>query len=353
MGKLKLFRPSKTTSMTAQQRIGYLDAVRVFACLFIIIIHSPMPNIGTNALVLDAISLYMAPGLGLFFMVSGALLLPVKGSGEAFLRHRLGKVVCPTLFWTCFYLLANALYYGTSGEETLRSVLSIPFSPQGQGVMWFMYTLVGLYFLAPILSPWLRQATRRELEIVLLLWAITLCFPLLERCVNIDTSASGALFYFSGYAGYFLLGYYLHTYRPHFSLWFLLALFIVPSAVAVVFKLCNISVDFYKVFWYLSIFCVQMSFAWFLLAQRQAHWFAPRPWLTRLSNSCFGIYLIHIFVMRYVLWRCPFMASLGGVGQIVFTTVLTFLLSYGITLCIARLPWATYIIGTGGGRKHP
>lgn len=332
----------------AQQRIGYLDAVRVFACLFIIIIHSPMPNIGTNALVLDAISLFMAPGLGLFFMVSGALLLPVKGSGEAFLRKRLGKVVGPTLFWTCFYLLANVLFFGTPIEETLRSVLSIPFSAQGHGVMWFMYTMIGLYLLAPILSPWLRQASRREVEIVLIVWAVTLCFPLLERCVSINTTASGMLYYFSGYAGYLLLGYYLHTYRPHFSLLFLLALFVIPAAVAVGFKLGNISVDFYKVFWLLSIFCVQMSFAWFVLAQRQAHWFAPRPWLTHLSNSCFGIYLVHIFVMRYVLWRLPFMATLGGVGQIVLTVVLTLLLSYAITLLIARSHWATYIIGTGG-----
>ena len=52
-------------------------------------------------------SLYNLPGerkygIGMFFMVSGALLLPIKISTKQFLHRRLKKIVGPILFWTFF-----------------------------------------------------------------------------------------------------------------------------------------------------------------------------------------------------------------------------------------------------------
>ena len=58
----------------------YLDVIRIFACILIITMHAPMSGIGTNGNILSAISLMTAPGIGLFFMVSGFTLMPSVAS---------------------------------------------------------------------------------------------------------------------------------------------------------------------------------------------------------------------------------------------------------------------------------
>ena len=61
-----------------KSRIFYLDVIRILACVMIVSMHAPIPNTGLNSYILSADSLLTAPGIGLFIMVSGALLLPVN-----------------------------------------------------------------------------------------------------------------------------------------------------------------------------------------------------------------------------------------------------------------------------------
>ena len=88
---------------TSQQRIIYLDVCRILACCMIVLMHSPHPDAGNSGLLLAPLSFLTSVGVGLFFMVSGSLLLPVKTSTKYFLKKRLGKIVYPLLFWTFFY----------------------------------------------------------------------------------------------------------------------------------------------------------------------------------------------------------------------------------------------------------
>lgn len=88
-----------------KQRILYLDLIRILACVMIIAMHAPIPNTGLSSYVLSTDSFLTAPGIGLFIMVSGALLLPVNMSTEQFLKKRFSKIVWPTLFWTLFYYI--------------------------------------------------------------------------------------------------------------------------------------------------------------------------------------------------------------------------------------------------------
>lgn len=178
------------------------DLLRLLACLMVIAMHAPLPDSAEgNGLFLSTLSYLTAPCIGLFFMVSGALLLPVRTGASIFLKRRFGKILFPTLFWSLFYLGCNTLMRDES-IDWLRTLGSLPFSPQGNPVLWFMYTLIGLYLLAPVLSRWLNYASRTEIEFYLGLWGISLCFPLFRPVVNINTGNTGILYYFTGYAGY-------------------------------------------------------------------------------------------------------------------------------------------------------
>ena len=145
-----------------KNRILYLDIIRVMACLMIIAMHAPIPNTGLSSYLLSSDSLLTAPGIGLFIMVSGALLLPVSMSTDQFLKKRFSKIACPTFFWTMFYYLVAPYTETVDRGVGIVSFMSILFSPQFNDVLWFMYMLAGLYLLTPVISPWLnRRANRR------------------------------------------------------------------------------------------------------------------------------------------------------------------------------------------------
>lgn len=95
-----------------RKRIYQLDLIRVIACLMVVLMHSPLPSENANGSFLGIISYATAPCICLFFMVSGALLLPVKGSTSSFLKRRLGKIIGPTLVWSLIYIGYNH-YQGT------------------------------------------------------------------------------------------------------------------------------------------------------------------------------------------------------------------------------------------------
>ena len=330
-------------------RILYLDIIRIMACVMIVAMHAPIPNTGLNSYVLSTDSLLTASGIGLFIMVSGALLLPVNMTTKSFLKKRLSKIACPTLFWTFFYMMVELAQNDINETVNVGSMLSVPFTPQYNGVLWFVYMLAGLYLVAPILSVWLRQATLWEIKMYLCLWGITLCYPIIRNFIEVNESHTGILYYFGGYVGYFLLGYYLRYYVDNLSVWKSLILILFPLCIAVALKLFNVTIDFYDLFWYLSVFVVSMAVGWFMLVKKldkpynnESKWHRS---IVMVSNSCFGIYLLHIFVMRSILWDWSLLQDRGGVIQIILVTIMTFIGSFLITWLISYMPFAEYIIG--------
>lgn len=60
----------------------------------------------------------------------------------------------------------------------------------------------------------------------------------------------------------------------------------------------------------------------------------------------FGIYLVHIFIMRNILWHNNFILSINNYYlQTAVIIILTFILSAICTYLISLLPKAQYIIG--------
>lgn len=330
-------------------RLYYIDNLRVLACFLVVLMHSPIPSENANGPFLTALSYFTAPCIGLFFMVSGSLLLPVKTDSFAFLKRRLTKVVVPLLVWTAVYV-ALKLYFSESEINLIQSVLSVPFSAQGNGVLWFMYTLIGLYLLAPILSAWLEKASDRELRFVLLLWGVTLCYPLLNSWLTITTGTTGVLYYFCGYAGYFLLGYSLKNGRIKIP--FIIPLIIVAVGIVLLLylKKMNIDFDFYSLFWYESIFIGALCCVYWQITSYQAtranHSTLLTSITTQISNLSFGIYLVHILIMRYWLWNISFITSIPiYMVQSLVVTALTFTISLCVCILFSRLRIGQWIIG--------
>lgn len=340
-----------------KERIIYLDILRVLACCMIVLMHSPHPDAGNPGFVVVPLSFITAAGIGLFFMVSGALLLPVKTDTTTFLKKRLGKIIGPLLFWTIFYLGISVIVDERPASSLPHALVSIPFSTQGHGILWFMYTLAGMYLLAPIISPFLTKASKCELRFYLFLWTVTLCFSIIANIVVVNNGITGILYYFSGYVGYFLLGYYMHTYKLQIPVYMILFMLVVPVICLLLTKMYyDKDGILYDYFWYLSIFVVMMSIAWFdgvrSVVSKCKFGLSSSLILKKLSDCCFGIYLVHIFIMRNILWNIDSIVfGIGGVGQILITCILTFFLSFALTYIISMIPYSEYIVGFRTKRK--
>lgn len=277
-------------------------------------------------------------------MVSGALLLPVKMSTQVFLRKRFLKVCIPTFIWSIFYLLLS----WDSTEEFVQHVLSIPFSAQGTGVLWFMYTLMGLYLLAPIVSKWLEDTSKRELEFYLFLWLVTLCYPLLKVYFQINDSNTGIFYYFSGYIGYFLCGYYVNRFYQNIRIKYLLFPVLLSFTAPVFCKVLQWKVDFYQVFWYLSIFIFIQCLTWFVLIRKCLTGGGNNlnKKAEKISNLSFGVYLVHIFFMRSIIWKWNWVLSIQNyIIQTLTVFALTLIFSLIFCYLINLLPFGDYIIG--------
>lgn len=297
-----------------------LDIIRILACVMIVLMHSPMPGIGTSGIVLSGLSFITAPGIGLFFMVSGALLLKQKEEEfdtRGFLKKRFTKILIPLVFWSA---VSFALDLGGIKNTEL-------------GILWFMYTLAGLYLLTPILARWLKAARQWELELYLIIWMLSMCYPFVKLLMPLYESDTSWIYYFHGYVGYYVLGYYLQKYSFDRLRWgVVISLFLVFSILApLLVVVSHLQVDFYSLFWYLSISVAMWCVIWWqgicrfdvskIMNER------TKNIIVKLSNLCFGIYLIHILVMRNVLWQMEWMQNMNGALQIVVCMILTFMIS--------------------------
>ena len=329
--------------MIISKRYYTLDLVRVCAMFLIVLMHSPMPN-SASGIIMSGVSYMTMPGIGLFFMVSGALLLNNKLSQRDFLNKRFSKILWPTLFWTLFYIAVNIIT-STSATNIIKTLFNLPFAAQGNGVLWFMYALAGLYLLSPILSKWLQSTTKHEIEFYLLLWTVSLSYPYMSLIgLNVNESSSGILYYFSGYAGYYLLGFYLKQHY-RYQHWHLITAVVVGLLTPVIILALNIEFNFLSLFGYLSIPVTCLSFAYWLIINK-VKISRGKKLIAKTSSFCFGIYLFHIFVMRNVIWQIPLIKSLYGPISIITIAFITFIVSWIFSFFINKLPFSKYLIGT-------
>lgn len=332
-------------------RYLYLDIIRIIACFMVVVMHSMRGGENANGIIYVALDTFAKPCNALFFMTSGALLLPVKTGGRLFLSKRLSKVIIPCILWTIIYNITKVAWSDQSIIETGLLLINIPFSDKAYGILWFIYVLIGLYLVAPIISPWLQSTSHKNVKAALIIWCFSLIFLIFRNYIYIPANEKQMLYYFSGYIGYFILGYYLHRYHPRMNNLLVFTLILLPYLIALIIRTPLFSeINPWSVLGYLSFFTALCAFAWFIAIQRLSplcnvinH--TTKRFITRLSNLTFGVYLTHIIV-RNALWHFfPYVTSNGCIMELLLTISLTFLLSFCFTYLIANIPFANYIIG--------
>lgn len=295
-----------------------LDCLRALACFLVINQHCAEQfygstghvEVGDDTLFTGFEIFFGRICVPLFVMLSGYFLLPMKGTTADFFKKRLTRIVWPFLIWSALYSVFYIFYAGYTPGQAVATFfkLFLVNTPECTH-MWFIYMLVGLYLLTPVITPWLQRAGKRQLQFYLALWLISSLLPFLNRYVSPEMwglsywNPSPLLYYFTGFAGYFLLGYYIKRFG---------ALKIAPSIILIVFGYTVAAIffthDMYHYYDYAdlemsTVFCslniVLMTwgvFSLFTYIKWQGHNRLGRL-ITDFSEKSYGIYLAHMIVL--------------------------------------------------------
>lgn len=227
------------SSPVTQERIIWIDWMRVLACFMVMVVHSTEPFYfgGEGSLIRDESDAFWVAFFDsivrccvpLFVIASSYLLFPLKISTGEFVRRRAVRILIPFVIWSVFY----AFYWGDPASNLRDLVFNFNYSA---GHLWFVYMLIGIYMLMPILSPWAERVKKKELTWYLAIWFFTTLIPLFRDWLNLEPLAItygptgiprqapfplwgeaswntyGTFYYVSGFIGYLLLGLWLRKF---------------------------------------------------------------------------------------------------------------------------------------------
>ena len=220
-----------------EERVAFLDYVRVVACFLVMLVHASENFYGADSsgmagnmsmLANEANRFWVAfydggiarTAVPLFFMVSAFLLVPMKPTQTMtdFYKRRFMRILPPLFIFLMLYSLLPLLWGGMTWNQSLLDLNILPFNfPSMAGHLWFMYPLISLYIIIPVVSPWLQQASARDEQIFLGFFAFTTFIPWLHRFVSPELwgecfwNQFTAFWYCSGYLGYLVLAHYIRV----------------------------------------------------------------------------------------------------------------------------------------------
>ena len=347
-----------------------LDILRVLACYMVVQIHtgeffyiSPEGGVlnGPGAFWVAIFNSLFRCAVLLFVMISGYFLFPVKDEIQTFFRKKFTRVLFPFLIWCVIYAIYQFLRGNADLSATLINILHIPVNYGTQvGHLWYVYMLLGIYLFAPVISPWLQTAPKQQIRFYLILWAVTMTIPYIhlvfpEIWGECFWNKTPMLYYFSGFLGFAVLGFYIKRFHAQKSkgdylLGFILILigYMVTAYLFATRLNTAKSIPELELSWGYDTINVAMLALGFFMLIKNLTFRKPNSWFAKLiediSLKSYGIYLLHIIILNTAY---SLMISWITGQEYLFPLIglVTFVSSYLVIKLISYLPGSKYITG--------
>lgn len=391
------------TVANAGKREIWIDWMRVAACFMVILVHSTEPFYlgGDGSLILNQADAFWSSFFDsfvracvpLFVVASSYLQFPLHYSAGEFFRRRTVRVLIPFVVW----LLVYAFVWGEPASNLKSLLLNFNYSA---GHLWFVYMLIGVYLLMPLLSPWAEKVGKKELQVYLGIWLFTTFIPLIRDWVSSEPLAFaygptgiprqalyplwgeaswngyGLFYYMSGFIGYLLLGLYFRKFVGELS-WSKTLGIAIPAwlgGFAITFGgflrrvyetsggnfpaegIINDAVYWETTWCNDTIGVALMTVAWILLFRkiRNEGGFYKKV-LLPVSKASYGVYLSHILLLVPIGGAVREWLGSGDEGllgfwttpvEIVLSAVLAFVAVSALSVLIQKIPKiGKYIMG--------
>lgn len=354
----------------AGKRIVSYDIIRVFAILGVIMIHAAAPFVTNSAPgsfdftagnFFDSAARF---GVPFFVMLSGALLLDEERSFT--IRDMVKKALSMLgmlVSWSFFYALVYKVIFPVLTGDTVSAAAFLNSFLFGHYHLWYLYMLIGLYLITPILRCFVRKDNARMVGYFILLavifsFGLPLCNAALDLLFNGIgfSAAAGSLTKLNGkfmmefaapYPAYYLAGWYLtHVeLKPGHKK----ALYISGAvSLAVTFLGTQLfsseSVKGWDIFYAEgSVNILLYSASLFLLLYDRFRGREVRcsGLLTKLSGLVFGVYLVHVMI----LYVGSLLFTFGPAPvQILLRWLFTAAVTYPVCFGLSKIPGIRQII---------
>lgn len=332
-------------------RVWYLDWLRVAACLAVVLIHSfttlldnsTVSEVGVaRALVWTEILVVFGRwAVPVFLMVTGALLLdPLREVGREKLRGYVMRVMAVLLTFGVAYALLELIFNLRSFEVSMVFIAALNvFQGRGWAHFWYLYDLMGVYLILPLIRSFSSTASRRDYEAMLaVLFACSLVIPSVNAALGLELET---LIWFGSSIFYVLLGRYLSIYELPMGP--VLGLGIISAAVQMLLACGGIVLygDYCSWVWNPSSpFVAFWAAAVFLTFKRFLDLPMKRDGVARVVASCsFAVYVVHPLFANF-LYKAMGWAS-APLPPVLFELTTYFLImlpSFVLSLVLRKMP---------------
>lgn len=305
---------------------AWADRLRILATIMVIAVHIS-GTVAEEYTVYDswwwwAGNLYDSfgrAGVPLFVMLSGFLLLRRDEDLGVFIKKRLIRVGIPALFWMGVYSFYSFKAHGQ--PATLFEAFKLFIKGPVYYHLWFIYLIIGLYLLVPLIRPWVKTATERDYRYVFIVCMIgTWGYKIIEFFIGVKMGLYFEIF--TNHMGYFILGYYLGQKLPsdapelssdtHIARWnlgkngillvgaLMVAVGTLATAWGTYWTSLHFGGKFFPFFYdYLTPTVSIATIGWFLLLRHGMNNWPLLEVEKEFSAASFGIYLLHVLVMDW------------------------------------------------------
>lgn len=200
----------------SEERKVYFDFLRIIASFAIIMLHVAAQNwyiTDINSTEWNVFNFYdsiVRWGVPIFIMISGALFINKEVPIKALYKKYIFRIIISFIFWSIIY--AILISKPDSIKNTILTVI------KGHYHMWFLFMIVGLYIITPLIKP---IATNKKLAKYFITLGIifAIIIPQSIALISVKSEYLGNfaqeimnninLHMILGYTLYYLLGYYL------------------------------------------------------------------------------------------------------------------------------------------------
>lgn len=274
-----------------------------------------------------------------FIMLSGMLLLPKDEPAIVFYRKRMSRILIPLLFWVLVYSLINYFF----SEHSKKQIVSEALNGTVFYHLWYVYMLLGLYAVTPLLRKWVRYWSLNHLLIfsLSLIFVTMIISPIILP--KIPLFPGYFIIWTIKYIGYYFLGYCFI--QPNFLqhiqnsiLWVLYFISIVLTAITAYFMAKWFGPDWGMYpYDFLSPTVIVMSICVFTLFSKMKKPKRDNTWISVLNAETLGVYLIHpLFLGAFQKYLGFYLIKSGWFIPIVGLTIAT--LSFAVIWVMQRIP---------------
>lgn len=320
------------------------DILRVIAMIMVIVVH--VSNVYSRSygiigdksfivsLCFNTISRVSVP---IFLMISGALLLDREFNKNKYIK-RIIKYLILIIVWDIIYLMWEYYYLGISYNKLYKLI----FEPY-RAHLWFLYTIIVLYIVQPLLKIILEKSSYYIKLILFFTW-----FSL--SSLSIVNSTLASTFTIFSYIGFFVIGKYLYEFikstdlKKYNLIFIVIILISITTSIILNYTFSHYYNRFYNLFFaYRTPFIILASSSLFILIVSNYQKDKISKIIEKLSNASLGVYLIHGIFLDITIKEFYYQRISSIIGIPIFSLIIL-IASVLSVLIIKRIKYLNSII---------